>query len=88
MHGDWKLAEEARQDAIAADADAQARLLDGLTALRACPFCGGTDTLGRETRINGRHRYWVECALCGARGPEGGSRKVAQLAWQERDSSS
>lgn len=30
MRGDWKLAEEARQDQIVADADAMAQFLDGV----------------------------------------------------------
>jgi len=30
MRGDWKLAEEARQDQIVADADEWARFLDGI----------------------------------------------------------
>ena len=60
------------------------RVVEGLTH---CPFCGHEDLEVVNTYRQGSGnvpRHYIRCEVCGARGPDSGSEKLAIESWQER----
>lgn len=61
------------------------------TKLKPCPFCGEeqdstTQGLLFDAGLCMGHIYFhVECAQCGARGPDGDSKEDAAEMWNKRE---
>jgi Lar family restriction alleviation protein len=49
--------------------------------LKACPFCHTVDRIMQESDCYGR---FIECLLCGARGPIARSEDEAAELWNRR----
>lgn len=56
-----------------------------MTKLKPCPFCGDTDITNDDIVWLGAYRQcWVQCARCGAHGPDWRGELAAIEAWNER----
>jgi len=53
-----------------------------MTTLKPCPFCHTVDRIMQESNCYGR---FIECLLCGARGPIARSEEEAAKLWNRRD---
>ena len=53
--------------------------IDKETGLRGCPFCKGYDMI-----VNWSDEFFVECLICGARGPKRDEEEDAVATWNMR----
>jgi hypothetical protein len=51
---------------------------------RECPFCSCEKTDLKRQQSHGE-RFWVQCVLCGARGPPRNDGVEAIIGWNERE---
>ena len=52
--------------------------------IKDCPFCGGTDI--QERQMYRSNVFYIICANCACRGPEGTDSTNAIYLWNERQS--
>lgn len=55
--------------------------MDQVTELLPCPFCGATD---KHLRTVKEYTVYIDCSICGARGPICAGRVEAGAMWNRR----